>query len=204
MHPAQQSNKHPPQSTSNLFFKSPPAPAQRPGLFSPPPIISNHIRQVQFLAPNERKTAEGFKKAQLSFFPSSPSLFDFCFPGTKARGSFLSSFRADCYGRLYEKILSRQQKSPIWTLKPASPSPSASSRQRIGKAKHKLLRKPTKRLISSFPPTSRSQPDGRNSTLLLTLPTSIFLVPRRSATDKKRSVSQKSVIAVPVSSRSIS
>lgn len=144
---------------------------------------------------------EDFKRHTPSPRPSFLSL-RLLFPRNKSQGTFLSSFRAASYGRLYEKILSRQQKSPIWTLRPASPSPSASSHRHIGTAK----RRPppsrlTRRSTSSFPPSS--QPDGKVNTLL-TPPTSISHTVVRTATAKKRSAShvKKSVTAVPVSSTS--
>ena len=99
----------------------------------------------------------------------------------------MSSFRA-LGGRLYEKILSRYQKSSIWTLKPASPCPSASSPRHIGTASRRQARKLTKRLISIFP--LNNPPDGKASTLL-------------TSTTRERSVLpvKKTVAAVPVSSR---
>lgn len=120
-------------------------------------------------------------------FLSPSPFFSSTFVLTKARGSFLSSFRTRG-GRLYEKILSRYQKSSIWTLKPVSPCPSASSPRHIRTASRRQARKPTKRLISISP--LNSQPDGKASTLL-------------TSTTRERSVLpvKKTIAAVPVSSR---
>jgi len=60
----------------------------------------------------------------------------------EARGIFLSSFRRT-EGR-GEDCLSRLQRSPIWTLKPASRSPSVSSRHHTGKLRPPPKPTPTK------------------------------------------------------------
>lgn len=81
-----------------------------------------------------------------SFF-STPFLpFDFCFSRNKSQRILLVFLSCFSYGRLYEKILSRQQKSQTWTLKPASRSPSASSHPPTGTAKR---RPPPPRLTKS-------------------------------------------------------
>lgn len=124
------------------------------------------------------------------------------FLGTRARELlvFLSSF-----GRLYEKLLSRHQKSQIWTLRLASPFPSASSHRHIGNPnpipRPLPKQKPTKRLRSS--PNS-PKPDGKVNTLLSLSPPNRFLLAESNALAKKRSVLRvkKNVTAVPVSRNS--
>lgn len=124
------------------------------------------------------------------------------FLGTRARELlvFLSSF-----GRLYEKLLSRHQKSQIWTLRLASPFPLASSHRHIGNPnpipRPLPKQKPTKRLRSN--PNS-PKPDGKVNTLLSLSPPNRFLLAESNALAKKRSVLRvkKNVTAVPVSKNS--
>ena len=107
---------------------------------------------------------------------------------------------------MYEKLLSRQQKSQIWTLRHASPSLSASSHRHIGNPSpiHRPLPrpKPTKRLRSS--PNS-PKPDGKVNTLLsLSPPNRLLLLAQRNTLAKKRSVLRvkKNITTVPVSKNS--
>lgn len=98
----------------------------------------------------------------LSFLPFS----NFCFQEQKLE--ILLIFLS-CYGRLYEKILSRQRKPPSWILKLESPCLLASSRPLTRTTKQaalnlKLKPQPTRRFKS--PSLNTSQPDGRVNSLL--------------------------------------
>lgn len=175
---------------------------------SSPPITYNHIT-IHFsgqkgISHHKKDSEEKNIKRSHSFF-SPPPFFDFCFFRNKSQRILLVILSCQFgYGRLYEKILSRQEQSSTWTLKPASRSPSASSLPPIGTAKRRP--QPPKRLTRSSRSIFPTKPDGKVNTLLF--PHTLNYLPEEStsiATARKRSVIhvRKNVTTVPVSTTSI-
>ena len=185
---------NPPSSSKAHFLRLP-----VPHLFSPSNNLHPQPKHRETEASprqDEKKLVKATARRHGFFTPFS----DFCFKEQEPEDLliFLSNF-----GRLYEKILSRFQKSPTWTLRLASPSLSASSHRHIATAITRHRRQPPpkpKRLRSNSPKSN--QPDGKVNTLL-TLPPLNFLLAESTATAKKRSIShvKKNVTAVPVSSK---
>ena len=130
----------PPSSPVVVVFKSP---SSCVSLLSSSNYLPPHHPPNFRLLTKKKHRQKRIHKSPVSFL-FSPLFFDFCFPGTRARGSFLSSFRRVRFERLHEKILSCLQKSSIWTLKPASRSPSASFLRHTRTAKRRPPSKPTK------------------------------------------------------------
>lgn len=159
-----------------------------------PPITYIHNQNTKNRPHQKPKRNSNRPSLAVSFSPFSRLLF----PGTRARGPSCHPFELR---KVVEKILSRHQKSPTWTLRLASPSLSASSHQHIGTAIPRLR---LRQLLSQQRPNSpnSNQPDGKVNTLL-SLPPLNFLLAESNATAKKRSIShvKKNVTAVPVSSK---
>lgn len=150
--------------------------------------LQPHHHQTRTTSPYKKSSKRIKQRHPSVLYP--PHLFS---PSTfvsrnKSQRNFLSSFRVCLRGRLYEKILSRQQKSSTWTLRLASPFPSASFPRPTGTTTPRLSKLRLSRSSKSISPRS-SLPDGKVNTLQA-----------NTATPKKRSVSRvkRNVAAVPV------